>query len=197
MNVTIVDYNSGNISSVINSFKEAAKDKVNIDVTSNLNKIKSSDKIVLPGQGSFKSCIDALNNISGLVDTLNEFLITNKKPILGICVGHQYMVTHFGGKAGPASIPEFGSSLVTLIERGWILKDFPDEFNVWESHNDEVYKIPDGFKLMASSEACEVQVIEHDNLPYAGVQYHPEVEHTEYGSELCQNFLKKALEWNE
>jgi Glutamine amidotransferase len=55
MNVTIVDYNSGNISSVINSFKEVAKDKVHIEVTSDLNKIKSSDKVVLPGQGSFKS----------------------------------------------------------------------------------------------------------------------------------------------
>ena len=50
MNVTIVDYNSGNISSVINSFKEVAKDKVNIEVTSDLNKIKSSDKVVLPGR---------------------------------------------------------------------------------------------------------------------------------------------------
>ena len=65
MNVTIVDYNSGNISSVINSFNEVAKDKVNIEVTSDLNKIKSSDKVVLPGQGSFKSCVDALNNIDG------------------------------------------------------------------------------------------------------------------------------------
>ena len=89
MNVTIVDYNSGNISSVINSFKEVAKDKVNIEVTSNLNKIKSSDKVVLPGQGSFKSCVDALNSINGLVETLNEFAIINKKPLLGICVGLQ------------------------------------------------------------------------------------------------------------
>ena len=67
MNVTIVDYNSGNISSVINSFKEVAKNNVSIEVTSDLNKIKSSDKVVLPGQGSFKSCVDALNNINGLV----------------------------------------------------------------------------------------------------------------------------------
>ncbi len=86
MNVTIVDYNSGNISSVINSFKEVAKDKVNIEVTSDLNKIKSSDKLVLPGQGSFKSCVDALNKINGLVETLNEFAIKNKKPLFGICV---------------------------------------------------------------------------------------------------------------
>ena len=73
MKVTIVDYNSGNISSVINSFKEVAQGKANVAVTSDLNKIKSSDKIVLPGQGSFKSCIDALNKINGLSDTLNEF----------------------------------------------------------------------------------------------------------------------------
>ena len=89
MNVTIVDYNSGNISSVMNSFKEVSKGKVNIAVTSDLNKIKSSDKVVLPGQGSFKSCVDALNSISGLVNTLNEFVISNKKPLLGICVGLQ------------------------------------------------------------------------------------------------------------
>ena len=66
MKVTIVDYNSGNISSVINSFEEVAKNKVNIEVTSDLGKIKSSDKLVLPGQGSFKSCVDALNKIDGL-----------------------------------------------------------------------------------------------------------------------------------
>ena len=80
MKVTIVDYNSGNISSVINSFEEVAKNKVNIEVTSDLGKIKSSDKLVLPGQGSFKSCVDALNKIDGLTETLNEFAINNKKP---------------------------------------------------------------------------------------------------------------------
>ena len=89
MNITIVDYNSGNISSVINSFKEVAKDKVKIEVTSNVDKIKSSDKVVLPGQGSFKNCVDALNKIDGLTETLNEFAIINKKPLLGICVGLQ------------------------------------------------------------------------------------------------------------
>ena len=84
MKVTIVDYNSGNISSVINSFKEVAKDKVNIEVTADLNKINSSDKVVLPGQGSFKSCVDALNKINGLIETLNEFAINNEKPLIGI-----------------------------------------------------------------------------------------------------------------
>ena len=79
MNVTIVDYNSGNISSVLNSFKEVAQVNVNIEVTSDLDKIKSSDKVVLPGQGSFKTCVDALNKIDGLTDTLNEFAMKKKK----------------------------------------------------------------------------------------------------------------------
>ena len=86
MNVTIVDYKSGNISSVINSFREAAKSKVNIEITSDLNKIKSSDKIVLPGQGSFKNCFEALNNINGMIDTLNEFAVHKKKtPFWNLC----------------------------------------------------------------------------------------------------------------
>ena len=72
MKISIVDYKSGNISSVINSFKEVAKDKVNIEVTSDIVKIKSSDKVVLPGQGSFKSCIDALNSIDGLVENQHQ-----------------------------------------------------------------------------------------------------------------------------
>ena len=89
MNVTIVDYKSGNISSVINSFKEVAENKVKIEVTSDVSKIKSTDKVVLPGQGSFKSCVDALQSIKGLVDCLNDFVMHKKKPLLGICVGLQ------------------------------------------------------------------------------------------------------------
>jgi len=76
-------------SSVINSFTEVAKGKVNLEVTSDIKKIKFSDKIVLPGQGSFKSCVDSLNSINGLVDILKEFAIIKKKPLLGICVGLQ------------------------------------------------------------------------------------------------------------
>ena len=76
------------------------------------------------------------------------------------------------------------------------MKGFPKEFNVWESHNDEVHKMPEGFRIMASSDACQVQVMQHETLPYAGVQYHPEVENTEFGAEIFQNFLDKALEWN-
>ena len=133
MNVTIVDYQSGNISSVINSFSEVAKGTVNLEVTSDINKIKSSDKIVLPGQGSFKSCVDSLNSINGLVDSLKDFAIINKKPLLGICVGLQMFadigyedaetkglgwisgkVSKINNQKGKFKLPHMGLSLIHI-----------------------------------------------------------------------------------
>ena len=82
MNITIVDYSSGNISSVVNSFKEVCKNKYKINVSSDLKIISNSDKIILPGQGSFKSCVEALNKIEGLNETLNKIVLTKKNLFL-------------------------------------------------------------------------------------------------------------------
>ena len=142
MNITIVDYNSGNISSVINSFSEVAKNKVKIEVSADLNKIKSSDKVVLPGQGSFKSCVDALKSINGLVDTLNEFAINNKKPLLGICVGLQMFadigyeetktkglgwipgkVSKIDNQNGKFKLPHIGWNQINIVKESKVFKD--------------------------------------------------------------------------
>ncbi|MDC3031028.1 imidazole glycerol phosphate synthase subunit HisH, partial [Candidatus Pelagibacter sp.] len=157
MNVTIVDYNSGNISSVINSFKEAAKDKVSIEVTSDLNKIRTSDKVVLPGQGSFKSCVEALNNINGLVDTLNEFAITNKKPLLGICVGLQMFadigyeetetkglgwisgkVSKIDNQNGKFKLPHIGWNELNIIKESRIFKGIKNNSHMYFVHSYEL-----------------------------------------------------------
>ena len=152
MRVTIVDYKSGNISSVINSFNEVARDKVNIDVTSDLNKIKSSDKVVLPGQGSFKSCIDGLNGISGLIDTLNEFVLNNKKPLLGICVGLQMFadvgyeevetkglgwisgkVSKIDNQNGKYKLPHIGWNQVNIVKESKIFKNVENNSHMYLS----------------------------------------------------------------
>ena len=156
MNVTIVDYNSGNISSVINSFEEVAKDKVNIKVTSDLDKIKSSDKVVLPGQGSFKSCVDALNDINGLVDTLNEFAINNKKPLLGICVGLQMFadigyeeketkglgwisgkVSKIDNQNNKFKLPHIGWNEINIVKDSKIFKDIDNNSHMYFVHSYE------------------------------------------------------------
>ena len=172
MNVTIVDYKSGNIRSVINSFKEVAKGKVNIEVTSDLNKIKSSDKVVLPGQGSFKSCVDALNNINGLVDTLNELAINNKKPLLGICVGLQMFadigyeetetkglgwisgkVSKIDNQNGKYKLPHIGWNQINIVKDSKIYKDIE---NIYGDNSHHI--IESCFKGLARSLRAALEV---------------------------------------
>ena len=92
MSIAVIDYGSGNLKSAAKAL-EAAANNINLDskivVTSNPEVIKKSNKIILPGQGSFRDCYLGIKKISGLEDALNEFVLVKKKPIFGICVGMQ------------------------------------------------------------------------------------------------------------
>jgi len=208
MNVTIVDYNSGNISSVINSFKEVAKDKVNIEVTSDLKKIKFSDKVVLPGQGSFKSCVDALNNISGLVDTLNEFAINNKKPLLGICVGLQMfadigyeeietkglgwisgMVSKIDNQNGKFKLPHIGWNEINItIKDSKIYKGIENKSHMYFVHSYEF--VPKDKNVISATTDYSSNIVcsvEMENI--FGTQFHPE-KSDKIGLKIIENFIK-------
>jgi len=206
MNVTIVDYNSGNISSVINSFKEVAKDKVNIEVTSDLNKIKSSDKVVLPGQGSFKSCVDALNKIDGLVDILSEFAINNKKPLLGICVGLQMfadigyeetetkglgwisgIVSKIDNQNGKFKLPHIGWNQIDIIKESKIFKDIANNSHMYFVHSYEF--IPEEKKVISATIDYSSNIVcsvEKENI--FGTQFHPE-KSDRMGLKIIDNFI--------
>ena len=206
MNVTIVDYNSGNISSVINSFKEVAKGKVNIEVTSDLNKIKSSDKVVLPGQGSFKSCVDALNNINELVDTLNEFAINNKKPLLGICVGLQMFadigyeetetkglgwisgkVSKIDNQNGKYKLAHIGWNQINIVKERKIPKDIENNSHMYFVHSYEF--IPNNKNIISATidySSNIVCAVEKDNI--FGTQFHPE-KSDKIGLKIIDNFI--------
>jgi len=206
MDVTIVDYNSGNISSVINSFKKVAKENIQIEVTSNLDKIKSSDKIVLPGQGSFKSCVDSLNGIDGLVDTLNEITMINKKPLLGICVGFQMFadigfeeietqglgwisgkVSKIDNQNGKFKLPHIGWNELNIVKDSTIFKDIKNKSHMYFVHSYEF--IPKDKNVISattdysSSIVCSV---EKENI--FGTQFHPEKSDKE-GLKIIDNFL--------
>jgi len=111
-------------------------------------------------------------------------------PILGICVGHQFMALHFGGKAGPARVPEYGKAELIVTEPNNLFKGLPDRFTVWESHNDEVLEAPKGFVVLAHSKDCAIEAMRHKSRPLYGVQFHPEVEHTEHHYEIFENFIE-------
>ena len=206
MKVTIVDYNSGNISSVINSFKEVAKNKVNIEVTSDLNKIKSSDKVVLPGQGSFKSCIDALNNISGLVDTLSELAINKKKPLLGICVGLQMFadigyeeietkglgwisgkVLKIDNQNGEYKLPHIGWNQINILRDSKIYKNIENNSHMYFVHSYEF--IPEDKTVISATTDYSSNIVcsvEKENI--FGTQFHPE-KSDKIGLKIIDNFI--------
>ena len=206
MNITIVDYNSGNISSVINSFSEVAKNKVNIEVTADLNKIKSSDKVVLPGQGSFKSCVDALNNINGLVDTLNEFAINYKKPLLGICVGLQMFadvgyedaetkglgwisgkVSKIDNQNGKYKLPHIGWNQINILKNSKIFRDIENNAHMYFVHSYEF--IPEDKNVISTTTDYSSNIVcsvEKQNI--FGTQFHPEKSDRE-GLKLIENFI--------
>ena len=207
MNVTIVDYNSGNISSVINSFKEVAKDKVKIEVTSDLNKIKSSDKIVLPGQGSFKSCVDALNSIDGLVDTLNDTVISKKKPLFGICVGLQMFadigyeetetkglgwvsgkVSKIDNQNGKYKLPHIGWNQINIVKDSKIYNDIQNNSHMYFVHSYEF--IPEDKSVISATTDYSSKIacsVEKDNI--FGTQFHPE-KSDKTGLKIIDNFIK-------
>ena len=206
MKVTIVDYNSGNISSVINSFKEVAKNRVNIEVTSNLDKIKLSDKVVLPGQGSFKSCVDALKNIDGLTDALNEFAITNKKPLLGICVGLQMFadigyeetetkglgwisgkVLKIDNQNGKYKLPHIGWNQISIVKDSKIFKDIENNSHMYFVHSYEF--IPKDTNVISATTDYSSDIVcsvEKENI--FGTQFHPE-KSDKFGLKIIDNFI--------
>ena len=206
MNVTIVDYNSGNISSVINSFKEVAKDKVNIEVTSDLEKIKLSDKVVLPGQGSFKSCVEALNNINGLVDTLSDFVLTTKKPLLGICVGLQMFadvgyeeektkglgwisgkVSKINNQDGKYKLPHIGWNEINIVKDSKIFKNIENNSHMYFVHSYEF--IPEDKNVITATTDYSSKIVcsvEKENI--FGTQFHPE-KSDKIGLKIIHNFI--------
>jgi len=206
MNVTIVDYNSGNISSVINSFKEVAKNKANIEVTSNLSKIRLSDKLVLPGQGSFKSCVEALKNIHGLTDILNEFATTKKKPLLGICVGLQMFadigyeetetkglgwisgkVSKIDNQKGKFKLPHIGWNQINIVKESKIFENIENNSHMYFVHSYEF--IPEDKKVISATTDYSSNIVcsvEKDNI--FGTQFHPE-KSDKIGLKIIDNFI--------
>ena len=206
MKVTIVDYNSGNISSVINSFKEVAKDKIDLEVTSDLQKIRSSDKLVLPGQGSFKSCVDALNAINGLTEALSEFAINDKKPLLGICVGLQMFadtgfeetetkglgwipgkVSKIDNKDGVFKLPHIGWNEINIVKESKIFKNLDKNSHMYFVHSYEF--IPDDKSVISATTNYSTNIVcavEKENI--FGTQFHPE-KSDKLGLKLIDNFL--------
>jgi GMP synthase (glutamine-hydrolysing) len=120
-----------------------------------------------------------------------EYLDKADIPLLGICAGHQFMARHFGGIVKPSKIPEFGQvELMLCHDDEPLFKGVLKKSIVWESHNDEVTVLPKDFVKIAESENCKIQAIRHKKKQFYGLQFHPEVEHTQFGEQIFKNFIQ-------
>jgi len=112
-------------------------------------------------------------------------------PLLGICYGHQLIVNKFGGKVKRAN-KEYGSSLLTIDNDKDLLNGVGESVRAWMSHGDEAEQIPEGFRVIGHTESAKAAAIASEEKSIYGIQFHPEVVHTEQGTEILKNFVLKV-----
>ena len=152
--------------------------------TNNLKIFKDVKGIVLSG--------GPLNVYQSHKIKFNKKIIELDIPILGICFGHQIISKIMGGKVKQSKFREFGLAKVRKKNNSLLVKNFFNKNNVnnvWMSHADQVSKLPKGFKIIASSKNSNLTIIENNKKKLYGVQFHPEVTHTDKGKILLKNFL--------
>ena len=127
---------------------------------------------------------------------VKEELFDLDVPMLGICYGMQLMALSMGGKVEAVQIREYGRSKIEVTEQKLLFAGTPDEQVAWTSHGDAVLAAPEGFEVTARTPSVPIIAFEAQELRGGrfGVQFHPEVRHTEYGMEILKNFLFEACE---
>jgi len=212
MYVTIVDYGSGNLNSVSKALEAAAikiNKKINIRISNKPKDILESDRIILPGQGSYRQCALGVKNIPGLWSSLNEFALVKKKPIFGICVGmqlfsekgHEEQVTEgFGWIKGSVKkieinskdlkLPHMGWNEVNIIKKNDLFVDIKNLSHFYFVHS-FAFEVKDEKAVICTTdyEKKVVAALLKENI--FGTQFHPEKSQNN-GIKLLANFLN----WN-
>ena len=210
MKIAIIDFESGNLKSVFKAVEFASKRaNLNSDIqilNSNEN-LKSFDKIILPGQGSFKQCYNSLTSIDGMLDGLNEAVLNKQKPILGICVGMQ-LFSNFGEEDGGSKgfgwikgdvkkiqildnsfkLPHMGWNNIEINPKSRLLNEVENESHFYFVHSYR-FDVTDRDNVSATTNYCEKvdAVVEKNNI--FGTQFHPE-KSQENGIKILENFIR-------
>ena len=209
MSIAVIDYGSGNLKSAAKAL-EVAANNINLNskivITSDLKTIKNSDKIVLPGQGSFRDCYLGIKKIPGLNETLNEFVLEKKKPILGICVGMQ-LFAKTGYESGETEgfgwidaevrkinninkkikLPHMGWNEIELKKDCFLFSNIKNKSHMYFIHS---------YEFMTKQKDCVIATTNYGNSiivsvaqkNIVGTQFHPE-KSQKIGLEILKNFI--------
>ena len=209
MLLTVVDYGVGNLRSIAKSIEKANSDNnlnYSIKISSDVNDVKKSDKIVLPGQGSFKSCKEGIDNIEGLQEELNESVLIKKKPIYGICAGMQLFATRgheerttqgLNWIPGEVNKLDLGESNLKIPHMGWndlkikngskVFQDIDNNDHAYFIHSYEF--IPEDKTVISLTANYGKEVMAAVSLENIfGSQFHPEKSQIT-GIKILTNFL--------
>ena len=213
MSITVIDYGSGNLKSAAKALEAAAKNinlNSRIEVTADPKKIIKSDKIVLPGQGSFRDCYLGIKKISGLDETLNEFVLEKKKPILGICVGMQLFaktgyeseetkgfgwidaeVRKINNMNKKIKIPHMGWNEIEIKKDCFLFSNIKNKSHAYFIHSYEfMTKQKDCVVATTNYGAPIIASVVKENI--VGTQFHPE-KSQKNGLIILENFLNWKL----
>ena len=210
MSIAIIDYGSGNLRSAAKAL-EVANKSVNanskIVITSDPEVIKKANKIILPGQGSFRECYLGIKKINGLVDTLNNFVLVQKKPIFGICVGMQLFAKigyesektkGFGWIDGIVKKINNLDKTLKLPHMGWNQIEFKKDFLLFSGiENKSHMYFVHSYEFLTKQKDCIVATTNYGNSIIVaiakdnifGTQFHPE-KSQKNGLKLLENFIK-------
>ena len=210
MSVTIIDYGSGNLRSAAKALEVVNKNintSSKIVVTSDPEVIKKSNKIILPGQGSFRDCYLGIKKINGLIDTLNDFVLVQKKPIFGICVGMQLFAKigyeseetkGFGWIDGVVKKINNINKTLKLPHMGWNQIEFKKDFLLFSGiENKSHMYFVHSYEFLTKQKDCIAATTNYGNSIIVavakdnifGTQFHPE-KSQKNGLKLLENFLK-------
>ena len=213
MSISVIDYGSGNLKSAAKALETAANN-INIGskiiVTSDPKKIRQSDKIVLPGQGSFRDCYLGIKKIPGLNETLNEFVLVKKKPIFGICVGMQLFAKTgyesqktkgFGWIDGEVrkinnmnkkfKLPHMGWNEIELKKDFFLFSNIKNKSHMFFIHSYE-FKTKHKDCIVATTDYGNSIIVSVAKENIVGTQFHPEKSQRN-GLVILENFLKWKL----
>jgi len=210
MKIAIIDYESGNLKSVSKAVELASKNILNksdVKIINSASELGHFDKIVLPGQGSFKQCYQSLLSIDGIIDELSNFVLDKQKPILGICVGMQLFSTYGeeeGGSQGfdwikgkvkkinltnqNLKLPHMGWNNIQINEKSKLLSGIQNDSHFYFVHSFAFDVENNSFVSATTNYSIEiVSAVEKDNI--FGTQFHPEKSQAN-GIKILENFIK-------
>ena len=180
--IFVIDFGSQYSHLIVRRIRELGVEAFLFPADINIDKLKEAKGIILSGGPQNLSKSNALR--------IDKKIFSLGIPILGICYGLQLMSYELGGKIKAINKREYGRAKLKILNKSEIFKGINKDQIVWMSHGDQVVKLPRGFEAIASSDNCKYSAISDEKNKMYGLQFHPEVAHTQNGTKILENFIK-------